>query len=140
MQLVSGRRRCPLEIQALAKSFEGATSRSNEVPAVYFRLRIEAVAQLAGKGRRSLCRERQCVLENVRGSALHGRILSVAMTGETDLGNMIVPLLGPLTVELLDAARGAAIKRGGCRPIRSATVDGLARDETKERLHRPASK
>ena len=36
VQLVSGGRRCPLEIQAVAKSFEGATSRSNEVPAVYF--------------------------------------------------------------------------------------------------------
>lgn len=50
MQLVSGGRWCPLEIQALAKSFEGAASRSHEVPAVYLRPRIEAVAQLADKG------------------------------------------------------------------------------------------
>jgi hypothetical protein len=77
VQLVSGGRRCPLEIQAVVKSLEGATSRSNEVPAVSLRLRIEAVTQLASKGRTGLCRERQCVLEDVRRSALHGQILAV---------------------------------------------------------------
>ena len=77
VQLVSGRRRCPLEIQAVAKSFEGAISRSHEVPALHFRMRIEAVAQLAGKCRASLGRKRQCVLEDVRGSALHTEILAV---------------------------------------------------------------
>ena len=77
VQLVSGRHRCPLEIQALAKSLEGVASRSHEVPAVYFRPRIEAVAQLAGKGGANLGRESQCGLENVLSSALHGLILAV---------------------------------------------------------------
>ena len=102
VDLASGGRRCPLQIQAVAKSFERATPRSNEVPAVCFRLRIEAVAQLAGKRRASLCRERQYVLENVRGSVLHSRILTATTTGESDPKiNMIVPLPEPSIVELL---------------------------------------
>jgi len=39
-----------------------------------------------------------------------------------------------------DAASGAATKRGGCRPNVSARAEEVHRDETKERLHRPASK
>jgi hypothetical protein len=76
VQLVSGGRRCPLEIQAVAKSSQGATSRSYELSAACFRLRLEAVAQLAGNCRASLGRERQCGLENVRGSELHAVILA----------------------------------------------------------------
>jgi hypothetical protein len=37
----------------------------------------------------------------IRGFALHGQILAVTTSGDTDQGNMIVPLLEPLIVELL---------------------------------------
>ena len=114
VDLASGGRRCPLQIQAVAKSFEGAAFRANEVPAVCFGLRIEAVAQLVGKRRASLGRERQCVLEDCGGSALHGQIL----TGRTDarirpsaVGS--VSRLEPPIVELADAARGTDTIGGG---------------------------
>lgn len=45
---------------------------------------IEAVEQLAGERGASFGRECQCVLEDVRGTALHGQILAVKTARDTD--------------------------------------------------------
>lgn len=47
-------------------------------------MRIEAVEQLVGKRGASFGRECQYVIEDVRGTALHGQILAVKTTRDTD--------------------------------------------------------
>src|SRR5439155_1626001 len=85
--------------------------------ASYFRMRIEAVEQVAGKRRATLSKERQCVLEDVRGSALHGQILAVRTTHDTDqTARWSLYPTGALDCLTADAARVAATRNGGCRP------------------------
>jgi hypothetical protein len=136
VQLVSGGRRYPLEIQAVAKSSQGATSRSYELSAACFWLRLGAVAQLAGNCRASLGRERQCGLEYVRGSALHGLILAVQTRCATRPRATRSRPRVRLHCATADAARGAATRSGGCRPNRSDRAEQAPRPNTRTRLHR----
>jgi hypothetical protein len=72
VQLVSGGRRRPLEIETLAESTDGATPGLFELFAMDFDARTEALTQSPGKCGASLGGEPQSIFEDLRGRALHG--------------------------------------------------------------------
>lgn len=109
-------------------------SRSYELSAACFWLRLEAVAQLAGKYGASLGREGQCGPENVRGSALHGPDLSSHRVRATPTKNdKIAPSHKALIVELLTPRGGPRQKAVVVAPNRSAKAEEALRRQTEER-------
>jgi hypothetical protein len=118
LQLVSGGRRRPLEIETIAESVDGATPGLFEFLARDFDARIEALTQPAGKFGASLGGERQSVFEDLRGRTPHGVDLNnPQLPGKTDQEHVIELLPEPRPTELLTPRGGPRQKAVVVAPV-----------------------